>query len=148
MLGNTKQRSVLCIACMKTCMYIFYFLINLPGDLVHTLNKEECERVGRSRAPAQVCPRHPLVQVGEESQETLLKEEPPVTDHAEIPFSSGYKAERKLVVQTWSATKTTEQFYFLHEEKIQQLLEGQGRGRGKVDARPGKKTRLGETKSI
>lgn len=52
MLGNTKQRSVLCVACMKTCMYIFYFLINLPGDLVHTLNKEECERVGRSRAPA------------------------------------------------------------------------------------------------
>lgn len=68
-------------------IYIFYLLNKLFGGLVHTLNKDEGERDGRSRALAYIYPRHPLVQVGKESQETPLKEESPVTDRVEIPFS-------------------------------------------------------------
>ena len=52
MQGNSKQGSVLCIACMETCIYVFYFLTKLFGGLVHTPNKDESERVGRSRALA------------------------------------------------------------------------------------------------
>lgn len=49
---NTKQGSVLGIACMETCVYVFYFLTKLFGGVVHTLNKDAGERVGSSSALA------------------------------------------------------------------------------------------------
>lgn len=87
MQGSTKQETILCIACMETCVYIFCFLTKLFGGPIHTLSKDEGERVGRSGELAWFYPRHPLVQAGEESHKTPLKEKPPVTDHVEIPFS-------------------------------------------------------------
>lgn len=68
---------------IRTCILI---LSKSFGGLVRSLNKDEDENIGRTRALPYIYPSHSLVQAGEESQETPQKEEPTVTN-VKMPFS-------------------------------------------------------------